>query len=376
MCQILAGKASDVIPTLLNTKGLLDSLYNRNSDGIGAMYASTKHGLRTPRTVPKNVRQARAFLQSLPQDERNIVVHFRLGTSGYIDRANAHPFTVLDGELAMTHNGVLYIDTATDESKCDTRHYIDAIIRPCVTDCRELFKNQAWLALLGSDIGENNRFVFMDKHGEMSFVNRDTGYEVGDIWIANTYSFNAGLLIPDWNPPVRRGSYYPANRHNDDLYNRNDWMDSDWPSSYRSHQPARPVAQVGIKPVTSSAPVVPITDDEMADKVWDAIREADVPALTEMLVARPAGVLRKLFDDWEFVSTVDPDTGMSKPDGELVKRLQAGSMRSLVDYVWNGGRSAATKLSEVICWYGSWYPTEDDEPAATAVPEGSDAHAV
>lgn len=376
MCQILAGKANKVIPLLLNTKGLIEDLFKHNSDGIGAMYTTSKRRLRTPRCVPKDARQARSFISTLPDDERNIVIHFRYGTSGDVDTSNAHPFVVIENEVAMTHNGVLF-NTPITSTMCDTRHYIEDTIAPCLKESMGLLKCEAWLDLLSESIGNNNRFVFMDKHGELAFVNRDTGYDVADIWIANTYSFDATLLGFEKPTPKYAGSYRWSR---DDL----DYMDQDWGSGrYVGSQRSGGVVSTPASAPASSAlaTVTPIThddDEKTAENVWEAVAQADVPALVEILMDRPSFVLRTLLDSSEFICSVNPDTDLGDADARLVKMLIDGDMRGLVDYAWKG-RGATTKVAEVICWYGSWVgiTCDDDDEFETTVPvttpEGSDA---
>ena len=84
MCLIITGKSSKVRSTLLNTHGLLSDLFTSNPDGIGFMYGTAK-GLKITKTLPKNLGDATAFIQRLPQDDREIAIHFRWTTHGKTD---------------------------------------------------------------------------------------------------------------------------------------------------------------------------------------------------------------------------------------------------------------------------------------------------
>ena len=113
MCLIITGKSSKVRSTLLDTHGLLNDIFTSNPDGIGFMYGTAK-GLKVTKTLPKNIGDATAFIQRIPNDDREIAIHFRWTTHGKTDMLNCHPYDVVPGFIAMMHNGVLHTGNAAD----------------------------------------------------------------------------------------------------------------------------------------------------------------------------------------------------------------------------------------------------------------------
>lgn len=345
MCQIFAGTAKQIRSTLLNTYGLLDDLYTSNPHGLGVMYPSTKHGLRIRKVVPKSVVEARQFITQLPDDDRNLVMHFRWKTSGNVDHDNAHPFVVLPRQMAMTHNGVLHISTKSDETKCDSRHYIDRVLRPQLEKFPELVTVDEWRALIGDDIGESNRFVFMDASGQMHFVNKHTGIEHDGLWIANTYSFDASLLIPGYKAKYKTHSW-----------------DGGWGRTTRSLPWGRD--QYGLDDLSYGAMgyeagISTDEDEYYAEDLYNdmefALAECDPEFMAGLIEDYPLATFQYLFDNFRFVPSVDPATEMSGDDQNMAKLLTDADANAVARLVQvNPGR--ARHLAEVCCWYGDWMP--------------------
>lgn len=345
MCQIFASTSRKIRTTLLDNPVLLADLYDNNPHGLGVMYPSTKHGLRIRKVVPANVAEARQFITALPDDERNLVMHFRWKTSGNVDHDNAHPFIVLPRQMAMTHNGVLSISTLSDQTKCDSRHYIERILHPQLSKFPELVTVDEWRDLIGDDIGDSNRFVFMDDKGEMHFVNKHTGIEHDGMWIANTYSFDAGLLIPGYTKPKARswggwqGSTFSRSIYADD-------------HSYLGYESG---VDLDIED----------EDDEYLDGTYDtdqlfqdteyALAEFDPQFLSELIADFPLTTFQYLFLNYRFVPSVDTMTELSGDDQGMVKLLTDADAEA-VCRVLRSNHGRAKHLAEVCCWYGDWMP--------------------
>lgn len=196
MCQIIAGSAHKIRSTLLNTPGLIADLYKKNSDGLGAMFRS-RGGLRIVKVLPKSVEDARAMIESLPDDDRNLALHWRMQTHGLIDKLNCHPYTVVPSEVAMMHNGILSTSNKADVDKSDTWHFIKDYLVDMVKACPEVIHEPQFAKMVG-DFIDYNRFVFMDANGKMSIINEDQGLWHDGMWFANTYAWNPALLIKDY----------------------------------------------------------------------------------------------------------------------------------------------------------------------------------
>lgn len=206
MCQIFAGPSNAVRTLLLDTPLLLDSVYAGNPDGLGWMFAHNGQVI-TGKYLPRSTEEARALIARLPEDDRQVALHFRMRTHGDVDLENVHPYKVTD-DVYLIHNGVLSHGNAADRSKSDTWHYARSM-ESQLKLAPALASNAAWLSLVQGDIGRNNRFVVLSSNGHMTILNRSTGYTYGQVWVANTYSFDAGILWPQMN--TYRGVYVPDN---------------------------------------------------------------------------------------------------------------------------------------------------------------------
>jgi hypothetical protein len=122
------------------------------------------------------------------------------------------------------HNGVLHTGNAADSSKSDTWHYINDIIKPALASRPEDFMSDWFQTLVEEHIGGSNKFVIMDAHGNMRTFNYDSGVEWGNVWMSNTYAWDAGkagLLKPVAYGSFNKyghGGYYSGSSWDNDLY--------------------------------------------------------------------------------------------------------------------------------------------------------------
>lgn len=265
MCQIFAGPSAKVRATLLNTAGLLEALFDLNSDGWGAMY-HTKHGVKAIKKLPTSVADTRKYVEALPTDDRDVAIHWRMRTSGNIDTHNAHPHEA-DGGYVI-HNGVLRdVDMSSNPDLCDTIHFcrqyldgsIDAIVR-----------SPGLQEIVGGFIG-NNRFVILSNSGQMCIINKDQGYEVNGVWVANTYASPPELLIPGYREYVTFTGYGFGRRGSEWTGMLADLEDDVYGSLY------------GGATQSVSDDATTEVDDELAYYVDKAIEDYDVSELAGML---------------------------------------------------------------------------------------------
>ncbi|MDR0779315.1 MAG: hypothetical protein LBF16_01275 [Pseudomonadales bacterium] len=229
MCILIHGAADTLRRVLLDTRGLMASILSNNPDGLGLMYADDQGQPAHHKTLIARdlnaVPLATAWLETaLPVDDRPVAFHARYTTHGDKDLDNCHPYAV-DGGYLM-HNGVLDIDTRSDSRRSDTWHY-----------CREFLDDGAAHAILASErgrklvsehIGEDNKFVFLTKGGEIVIVNQGSGVEYEGLWFSNTYAWDVGLLDPVWGTRNRchvNGDPRQDSRRNYWLGDNYDWRD-------------------------------------------------------------------------------------------------------------------------------------------------------
>lgn len=200
MCILITTTASNLRRVFFETAGLIDSIYERNSDGLGLMFMSDDGVPTALKHLPANLADAHKWLfDNVPTDERPIAMHARFATHGHVDLHNCHPYP-LDGGWLM-HNGVLSISTKADESRSDTYHYATSFLEG---QADNIFASAAGRRLLGDHIGSSNKFAYLATDGQIHVVNRSAGVEYEGMWFSNTYAWDVGLLDTTW---YRHSSY-------------------------------------------------------------------------------------------------------------------------------------------------------------------------
>lgn len=220
MCLIITGSANKVRTALLETEGLLLDVFKTNPDGIGVMYA-TKNKLKIVKTLPKSLEDAQKFIERMPTDERSLAIHFRWTTHGDTDLVNCHPYTVVEGEVALMHNGVLRTGNSKDKSKSDTWHFIEDYLKGSVAMAPGIVFDPGYAALVREYIGSSNRFVLMGKDGRMIILNKKEGLEHEGLWFSNTYAWTPKLLIAGyqkWHGNTRSYGGYVNHWDEDDSF--------------------------------------------------------------------------------------------------------------------------------------------------------------
>lgn len=342
MCLLISGKSNEIRATLLNTEGLLHDIYSSNSDGVGAMYVTSKRKLRTPKVLPRTLGECIAFIRQLPDDDRNLALHFRMKTHGHIDLTNCHPYDVIPGQIALMHNGILSQGNKADPTKSDTWHYIKDVVRPMLAEAPKMFLNQAWLNLIEEDISTSNRFAIMDSEGDLVILNRETGIEHAGLWFSNTYAWSPELLIPGYKKAYKFPKHW-SQWEDDDLYGGK-WHGGN-------------VIALGNNPVGADDidEDDELPDEAFSDLVWDAMSTSNTGDLTDLLLDYPLRTLSVVMHECEFA----PSTGGYEPnktEQELIDMLVAGDP---VPLAWKIDRAAtdatAKVVAEIMCWCGDWY---------------------
>ena len=193
MCLLITGQSAKVRSTLLDTTGLIADIFSSNPDGLGVMYVN-RRGLQRTKSLPKNAAEAREFIERLPDDDRQLALHWRWKTHGDIDMENCHPYDIEAGVSAMMHNGILHTGNKADPTKSDTWHFTRGYLAGSTPDT---LHDPNFAFLLGEFIGDN-RFAIMTADGRLTVVNQDQGIDHGEVWFSNTYAWSPELLIPGY----------------------------------------------------------------------------------------------------------------------------------------------------------------------------------
>ena len=352
MCLIITGQSSKVRSTLLNTHGLLSDIFTSNPDGIGFMYGSTK-GLKVTKTLPKNLGDATAFIQRLPNDDREIAIHFRWTTHGKTDMVNCHPYDVIPGFIAMMHNGILHTGNAADKDKSDTWHFINDYLHTAVSSSPDLVYDAGFVAMLEEFIG-NNRFVFMNGEGRMQHINFDQGVEHDGLWFSNTYAWVPSRLIPSYKSTTAYKTYDYTSKYGsymDDEYDEMDDYNASFgiqPRSISAHSAAYDEAAYDF-PDDESGFIRPELDD-----LASALTECDIQTMEIWLEEMPAYTITTLLHTFE-ASALDysPRAELCVPDQGIYDMLIEGDASGLISYATKS-YSASSSIAEVICYYLQW----------------------
>jgi len=352
MCLIITGKSSQVRATLLNTKGMLKDIYTSNSDGIGFMYG-TKDGLKVVKHLPKSQADAEACIKRMPNDDREIAIHFRMTTHGDTDLTNCHPYDVVPGYVAMMHNGVLHTGNKADTSKSDTWHFIKDYLASPIAEHPDMIFNDSFLTMV-ADFIENNRFVFMNGEGRMSHVNFDQGIEHDGMWFSNTYAWRPSALIPNYYTGASKGW-----RNSYSTYGT--WDDvEDYDYTY-DHGHLR---NANVKLV--SAHHADYNDDDYefktgeqaAQHVCTAIHDIEVETVAAIMESFPDVALPVVFATMlPTASKYNHQHTISAREQYILDLVLDRNVEELVEYAYST-MAAPQILAEVMCYYCDWSGVE------------------
>lgn len=373
MCLLITGTSKSIRATLLNTSGLIEDIFKSNPDGLGAMYVN-KHGLKIAKVLPASALAAKNFIQQLPDDDRELALHWRWKTHGDIDLTNCHPYTIEEGVSAMMHNGVLHTGNRDDKTKSDTWHFVKNYLATCTPDTMH---DSTFSYLLGDYIGDN-RFAIMSKDGRLTVVNKDQGIEHEGVWFSNVYAWSPELLIADYWGTSRRSVYAGASAWGDSA---GEWMDDDDDDVTILGDVRREKAsdtQAGKKegriPGEGRGAY-----ESICDSIEDSLADYDVSTLAECLVDYPALTLAYINRTYKLsvYSLVVPERDLSTIEQDVLTALlesNAGNSGPLITFMENkkpGTFHRPRKVAEVLMYYTVWHPRSDvvaQAPAAPAAP--------
>lgn len=164
MCiAICLGKRASI------TKEQFMNSWSNNPDGFGMLYASD--GVLYSYKNLDNKEEAYAQYMKTHEEfgeYTDMVLHFRIGTSGKKNLDNCHPFFVNE-HLAFVHNGVLDIDLK-DKRYSDTWHFNEEL----KSMPEKFLDNSFFCELLSAYIG-HSKLVFLGSDGNSVIINHNLG---------------------------------------------------------------------------------------------------------------------------------------------------------------------------------------------------------
>lgn len=205
-------------PNVTFDKALISNCWNNNPDGAGLIWTDTK---RKTLHIYKELKSVNAYFNKYQEIKRahpktNIVLHFRISTSGGVNEQNCHPFNVTKN-LAFVHNGIISDLNGKDAKRSDTNLFNRDILQHLPSG---FLNNASILSLITKFIGAGSKLIFLDNNNTPTIVNPNAGQTDKDYagcWFSNgTYKAtnyydrggvkvwkNTGYTAPTY-PPVKK----------------------------------------------------------------------------------------------------------------------------------------------------------------------------
>lgn len=196
---------------ILNTgkalpKEYLKNSWENNNQGAGMLY-NLGGKLTTFKTYDKK-EFMNHYYKIRAQIKGNIVLHFRIATSGYEKYTNLHPFLVNEN-LGFVHNGI--ISGLGNKQHSDTYQFND-MLKKFKHDFLTCEQTKFFIA----DYIGSSKLVFLDSKDRYTIINESMGHWVDGDWFSN----DSYLLDMDF--------YYYGNKK----VNKKDYTTTDWDFDY------------------------------------------------------------------------------------------------------------------------------------------------
>lgn len=159
-------------PNVTFPKSIIKTCWENNSDGAGLIWTNTKN--KTLHTF-KELDSVEAFYSKYLSVRRkhpksNVVLHFRISTSGGVNLPNTHPFSVNE-KLAFVHNGVISELNGIDKQRSDTNLFNARVLQNLPAGFE---RNQAIADLIAKYIG-HSKLIFLNAQNQFTIINPDLG---------------------------------------------------------------------------------------------------------------------------------------------------------------------------------------------------------
>ncbi len=172
------------------TKKVLKTCFINNPHGAGMAWPSDD-GKKV--IIEKGFFHFREFWKKFQelQINRPMLIHFRVATSGVIDKVNCHPWQI-DDQHALIHNGVVQHKMGMDSKDySDTGLFVKHVLQPTFSKNDKVWKTFPYKWILESAMGKNNKFVIMDNKGNSVIFNEKEGEWHNGVWFSNDTYKNA-----------------------------------------------------------------------------------------------------------------------------------------------------------------------------------------
>ena len=182
MCIIIAKDKIGRLPT----EAELRNSFNYNSDGAGFMYVDNGKVVidKGYMTVESFIKRYNTLLNKYNNfNNKSLVIHCRIGTSGKNNKGNTHPYPITDNvkklrtkhltseKIGIAHNGIIHgYGTATGLN--DTQEYISKYLYPLYRHYKDFYKNSDMIYQM--KLATNWKFVILDTTDTLYYVGEFT----------------------------------------------------------------------------------------------------------------------------------------------------------------------------------------------------------
>ena len=197
MCIIIVKNSGVKMPT----DEILDNCWSNNNDGAGYMYLTSDAKADKKVQIRKGFMKLKHLKKALKREDFDlndeVIIHFRISTSGVINQACTHPFPLtkkikqLTALNILTNKGIAHNGVLGKGSKklSDTMLFIrDIISDPWINS--NLYRQSIRL-LLADYLGKSNRLAILDKTGVHLLGNGWINDKKTGLWFSNdSYKFD------------------------------------------------------------------------------------------------------------------------------------------------------------------------------------------
>lgn len=172
------------------TKKVVKTCFENNPHGAGMAFAS-QDGKRV--IIEKGYFHFREFWKKFQQIQTNkaMLIHFRVATSGIIDKKNCHPWRI-DERHAIIHNGVVANKIGIGSKDCsDTGLFVKHLLKPMFLQNDTFWKTSAFRWIIEQAMGKNNKFALLDNNESHVIFNEEEGKWEHGVWFSNDTYKNA-----------------------------------------------------------------------------------------------------------------------------------------------------------------------------------------
>lgn len=240
MCIIIAKDKIGRLPTETE----LRNSFNYNNDGAGFMYVDNGKVVidKGYMTVDSFIKRYHTLLNKYNNfNNKSLVIHCRIGTSGKNNKGNTHPYPITDDikklrtkhltseKIGIAHNGIIH-GYGTVTGLNDTQEYISKYLYPLYKHYKDFYKNKDMLYQM--ELATNSKFIILDTTDTLYYVGEFTDDK--GLKFSNTsykYTYTRYDYSKTYNSDYTKYSSYKYD-YDDYKYDYDDYDDSWYTDMY------------------------------------------------------------------------------------------------------------------------------------------------